>query len=272
MRRARRGRSGAGRGEVSQGPVKRGQCGIDAGTRGLLSGQGGSAPCRCPPPWLRHSWGCRRRGPPQGPSPRASSKAVGRRGPRLRGWLSLSPPHRPREGRTLRRCTRGSLRPSPPPWGSRRSTTAYPYPQTRPAPPPTAQTSAPPHAFYRLHRAGPSVRLLPPAAKECLTLFNPAGARRGVPPPPSPQQRGPGTGPCRLLREDTVTQALETCPPPHRRAGLEDNRGLRPSPLAVASKTCCVSLYLLSWPSQAHLSVRTTLRGHQERREGQRWP
>lgn len=80
MGRAKEGKSGAGGGkerEVSQGPGVRGQRGIGAGTRGLLSGEGGSAPCRCPPPWPRHSGGCRRRGPPQGPSPKASSRAEG---------------------------------------------------------------------------------------------------------------------------------------------------------------------------------------------------
>lgn len=55
----------------------RGQRGIGAGTRGLLSGEGGSVPCRCPAPWPRHRGGCRRRGPAQGPNPRASSDAGG---------------------------------------------------------------------------------------------------------------------------------------------------------------------------------------------------
>lgn len=68
---------GEGKGGESQGLGVRGQRGIGAGTRGLLSGEGGSVPCRCPAPWPRHSGGCRRRGPAQGPNPRASSDARG---------------------------------------------------------------------------------------------------------------------------------------------------------------------------------------------------
>lgn len=56
----------------------------DAG--GLLSGEGGSASCRCPPPWPR--------GPSQGASPRASSGARGGGAARSSegGWRCLLVP------------------------------------------------------------------------------------------------------------------------------------------------------------------------------------
>lgn len=150
----------------------RGQGGIGAGTRGLLSGEGGSVPCRCPAPWPRHSGGCQRRGPAQGPNPRASSDAGGgaahgsgngcrcrRRSPRERGGSSESADGRVSQAAS---ASRGSCRP----------TTSSIEIRTRPTSAASARPSAPPRGSYRPQCAGTGVRALPPAAKECLTPGN----------------------------------------------------------------------------------------------------
>ncbi|CAN8197430.1 unnamed protein product [Coccothraustes coccothraustes] len=53
--------------------------------------------------------------------------------------------------------------------GSCRSTTSSTETRTRPAPAASARPSAPPRDSYRPQCAGPGARVLPPAAKECLT-------------------------------------------------------------------------------------------------------
>jgi len=52
--------------------------------------------------------------PPSGTEAQSIQRG-GRRGPRLRGWLSLSPPHPPRGRGRSGGCRQGSLRPPPPP-------------------------------------------------------------------------------------------------------------------------------------------------------------
>lgn len=74
-------------------------------------------------------------------------------------------------------------------WGSCRSNSPSTATRTRPAPAANARPSVPPRSSYRPQCARPGARVLPPAAKECLTPSNPA-----VPPPPAPQS-GAGAGP-----------------------------------------------------------------------------
>lgn len=161
----------------------RGQRCIGAGTRGLLSGEGGSVLGRCSAPWPRHSGGCRLRGPAQGPNPRASSDARGGAahgspGVAVAVAVAAAALAREREEEAIRVQTRGLSQAVSSSGGSCRSTSSSTETRTRPAPAASARPSAPPRGSYRPQCAGPAARVLPLAAKECLTPGNPA-----VPPP-----------------------------------------------------------------------------------------
>lgn len=152
--------------------------------------------------------------------------------------------------------------------GSCRSTSPPTATCTRPAPAASARPSAPPRGSYRTQCAGPDARVLPPAAKECLTPGNPA-----VPPPPAPHSgviapsaarprtcpgRAPGARSGRRLRGRCPSPWTHPCP--HPGAGAE-----RPN----SARHTRPSLQPLPRPPQAHPTVRTTLRGHQGKREHQ---
>lgn len=101
------------------GRARRGKGG---GGRGRLSGAGGEGTAR----HRRRDKGPPQRGrglralplpapmaprPPSGTEPQSIQQGRERRGPRLRGWLSLSPPHPQQEGRKDSGCRWGSLKP-----------------------------------------------------------------------------------------------------------------------------------------------------------------
>lgn len=121
--------------------------------------------------------------PRSGTEPQSIQRREGRRGPRLSGggchcrYRRRSPRERERRG-SNKGADGGVSQAASSSGGSCRSTSSSTETRTRPAPAASARPSAPPRGSYRPQCAGPAARVLPLAAKECLTPGNPA-----VPPP-----------------------------------------------------------------------------------------
>lgn len=253
------GKAGKGRrGEGSQGPGVRAQRGIGAGTRGLLSGEGSSVPCRCPPPWLRHSGGCRRRGPSQGPSPGASSKAGGGAA-RSSGGGCRCRRRTPRERRVRREVADGaggSLRPPPP----LEAPTAPPASPSRSAPrqprlrlprPPRHPThfigriaQAPALGCFRRRSKSASPRF---TRRECQTPFCHRYPLRSAA-SPAPLTPGPLRSPTphhgcwgRSVTQGPGDPPVTPCPQPSTQAE-RPNSSSAPPCLAIALNACSILL------------------------------